>query len=298
VANQRSDERGNVVVAGATSLIGRFLLPRLSEAGFGVHALSRRPPPPGTATGSSATWHLADIGASLAELPVEPDRLIHLAPLWLAPGVVRQLARRGLRRALAFGSTSRFTKAGSSHPREREIARRLEAAEDDFMRACEMAGVAWTLFRPTLIYGHDLDQNVAVIARFAGRFGFFPVAGRGDGRRQPVHAEDLAVACVAALERPATLGKAYELSGGTTLSYREMVEEIFRGLGRRPRVVGIPRPLLRGAIQVLSRLVPAYSHLTPQMADRIGQDLCFDHAAATEDFGYSPRPFAYRPSPR
>jgi hypothetical protein len=77
-----------------------------------------------------------------------------------------------------------------------------------------------------------------------------------------------------------------------------MVEEIFRGMGRKVHVVKVPRALFRLAIRALARVHPAYSHLTPEMADRVGEDLCFGHAEATKDFGYSPRPFAYRPLPR
>jgi hypothetical protein len=73
-----------------------------------------------------------------------------------------------------------------------------------------------------------------------------------------------------------------------------MVEEVFRGLGRRPRIVVMPAPLVRGGLRVLARLHPAYAHVRPQMADRVEEDLCFDHGDAVRDFGYSPRPFVYR----
>jgi nucleoside-diphosphate-sugar epimerase len=232
-------------------------------------------------------------GLERLELP-RSFQLISLVPLWLAPALVRGLAPHGLRRVIAFGSTSRFTKVESTDPHEREIARQLAAAEDELQRASAAAGVAWTIFRPTLVYGDDLDGNVAVIARFAGRFGFFPLPGAGRGRRQPVHADDLALACLAALDRPASFGRAYDLSGGSTLTYREMVEEVFRGLGRRPRILVMPAPLVRGAVRVLARVHPAYAHVTPQMADRVQEDLCFDHGDAVRDFGYSPRPFVYR----
>ncbi len=283
-----------VVVAGATSLVGHFLLPRLRDAGLHVHALSRRaPPPPAEDTGT--TWHQVDIAAGAGELALHhAARLISLAPLWLTPALVRRLAPRGLKRVIAFGSTSRFTKQGSSHPGERETARRLAVAEEELAHASVEAGVAWTLFRPTLVYGDDRDGNVTVIARFVDRFGFFPLPGAGRGRRQPVHADDLALAVVAALDLPASYGKAYDLTGGTTLTYREMVEEIFRGVGRRPRIVSVPRVLVRGALRALARLRPEYSHFTPQMADRAGEDLCFDHGEASRDFGYSPRLFTYR----
>jgi nucleoside-diphosphate-sugar epimerase len=284
---------GTVVVAGATSLVGHFLLPRLHAAGLRVHALSRRPSPAGE--GAAATWHQVDVAEGLERLELPRSfQLVSLVPLWLAPALVRGLGPRGLRRVIAFGSTSRFTKRESTDPHEREIAHQLAAAEDELRRASAATGVAWTLFRPTLVYGDDLDGNVAVIARFVRRFRFFPLPGAGRGRRQPVHADDLARACLAALDEPASFGRAYDLSGGSTLTYREMVEEVFRGLGRRPRIVVMPAPLVGGAVRALARLHPSYAHVRPQMADRVEEDLCFDHGDAVRDFGYAPRPFTYR----
>ncbi len=280
-----------IVVTGATSLVGRFLLPRLREGGHEVHAVSRRPLPEGSSSG--AVWHALDIGAGSHEWGFErASHLIHLAPLWLLPNLVPELASCGLQRLIGFGSTSRLSKTASSDPKEREIAQRLTRAEEELERACAAHGVQWTLMRPTLIYGGGHDQNVTAIAGVIRRLGLFPVAGEARGLRQPVHAADLAEACLAVLANPATFNRAYDLHGGTTLRYREMVEAIFRGLGRRPRIASIPLPLYRALLRSVS-LLPGYRHVTPAMADRMNQDLCFDAADAMRDFGYHPRPFSY-----
>ncbi len=280
-----------IVVTGATSLVGRYLLPRLQEAGYEVHAVSRRPRLEGSSSG--AVWHALDIGAGPHEWGFEHAfYLIHLAPLWLLPKLVPELASRGLERLIGFGSTSRLSKAASSDPRERELATRLSRAEEELERACATRGIRWTLMRPTLIYGGGHDQNVSAIAGVIQRLGIFPVVGEARGLRQPVHAADLAEACLATLANPATFNRAYDLSGGTTLRYREMVEAIFRGLGRRPRIASIPLPLYRALLRWVS-LLPGYRHVTPAMADRMNQDLCFDAADAMRDFGYHARPFSY-----
>ena len=122
--------------------------------------------------------------------------------------------------------------------------------------------------------------------------GFFPLVGQGGGRRQPVHAEDLALACVQAMDNPRTHGRAYDLAGGTTLTYREMVEAVFRGLGQKPRFVTVPRLLLSAGLTAASWL-PRRGHLTPQMAARMEEDLVFDTTAAASDFGWAPRPFLF-----
>jgi hypothetical protein len=77
-------------------------------------------------------------------------------------------------------------------------------AEEDLATKCARLGIAWTIFRPTLIYGCASDKNVTTIANFVRRFGFFPAVGRATGKRQPVHADDLAQACVTAIDCAAT----------------------------------------------------------------------------------------------
>src|SRR5688500_17762399 len=172
-------------------MVAHYLIPRLRHAGYEVHAVRRRPPastPP-----AGVVWHVADLAHGVPDAPAACV-LIQLAPLWLAPPLIRALAGRGLRRVIAFGSTSRFTKKHSPDARERETAARLTAAEADVRRDCTEAGVPWTIFRPTLIYGGGRDRNVSTIAAFIRGFGFAPVVEGGRARRQPVHADDLAAA--------------------------------------------------------------------------------------------------------
>jgi uncharacterized protein YbjT (DUF2867 family) len=131
---------------------------------------------------------------------------------------------------------------------------------------------------------------VADIARFIRKFGFFPLIGPAQGRRQPVSAGDLADACMRALEAPSSFNKAYNLSGGEDLPYIGMVRRIFETLGRPPIFIRIPISLFRAAVHV-ARLHPKYAHLTLDMALRMQTDLVFDHSDAASDFGFSPGRF-------
>jgi GT2 family glycosyltransferase/nucleoside-diphosphate-sugar epimerase len=285
-----------VIVTGATSQIGRFLIPRLLEAGHVVHAVSRRPMNTAGATDDALIWHELDIehdGNSLKKL-AGAAALIHLAPLGTLRCYIDAAAEIGIRRIVAFGSTSRYSKLASADRKEQQWVRELIEGEDILAATCAKHGVAWTLFRPTLIYGCGMDRNVTTIANFIRRFGFFPILGEGKGLRRPVHADDLAAACVAVLDRPATFNRAYNLSGGEALTYRRMVEAIFHGLAKKPRFVRVPRPVFATLLKVAS-LIPAYRHLNLEMINRINADLDFDHLAATRDFGYSPRKFKFPP---
>ena len=196
-----------------------------------------------------------------------------------------------MRRRIAFSSTSRFTKRASASSCELEVVGRLIAAEDQVAAECERLGIAWTILRPTLIYGgHGGDRNVADIARLIRRFGFFPLFGAGGGLRQPVNAHDLAVAYLHSLNRVETHNKAYNLSGGQTLAYVDMVRRIFETLGRHPIFFRIPFTAFRLAV-LLARIHPRFAHLTPEMALRMEADLVFEHGEASRDFGYAPGKF-------
>jgi nucleoside-diphosphate-sugar epimerase len=275
-------------VTGATSPVGRQLVEKLVAAGYAVHAIGRAPTIPEPAP--SLHWHQCDLTRTDAFPRFTARTLFHIASIWLLPDRIEQFHKNNVRRIIALSSTSRFSKADSSSPAEQAVAALLARAEDAVATTCERLGIAYTIFRPTLIYGVGRDRNVADIARFAKRFGMFPILGKGLGLRQPVHAGDLAQACMLAVGASASFNRIYNLSGGETLTYREMVERVFQALGKHARLVSVPEPIFRLIIR-LARLSPKYRHLKPEMATRMDQDLCFNHQAAERDFGYSPRPF-------
>jgi uncharacterized protein YbjT (DUF2867 family) len=280
-----------VFLTGRTSTIGSLLLPLLLQRGLHVHALGRRPLAEEDRA-SGLAWSATDLAVPSQELPdVEAGALIHTASLWLLPGWLEKFYARGVRRVIAFSSTSRFTKLASASPYELEVVNKLIAAEDHLMAECQRLGMTWTIFRPTLIYGGaGGDRNVADIARLIRRFGFFPRFGQAMGRRQPVNARDLALACVQSLDAPASYNKSYNLSGGETLAYVDMVQRIFETLGRKPVFIPVPIWAFRVAVR-LARLHPRFAHLTADMALRMQADLVFDHQDATRDFGYQPGRF-------
>lgn len=277
-----------VLVTGATSLIGDYLLPALVNGGFEVHAVSRNPPSYGRHP--RLHWHHVDITRGIPSVAGSAEVLIHLAPLATLPPLLQLLAGQGPKRVIGFGSTSVFTKAGSAYEKERELAAGLQDAEQRIADLGRRYGLLWTVFRPTLVYHLGRDKNVTTIAQFLGKFGFFPLVNGGTGGRQPVHAEDLALATVRVIDNPRSYGKAYNLSGGETLSYRHMVMRLAEAIGAPPRLIDIPLPLLRGIISLLS-LTPRFRLLNPEMANRINQDMCFDHTAAVEELGFAPRAF-------
>jgi nucleoside-diphosphate-sugar epimerase len=274
-----------ILLTGATSQIGRFLLPRLLQAGYEVLAVSRQSMP----DSEMLCWIKGDVSDGHFVCP-SVAVLIHIAPLNLLPELLPGFLAAGGRRVICFGTTSRYSKAGSSDPHEQVIVRSQVGAEARVAELCAAAGAAWTLFRPTLIYGAGTDLNVALIAKVIRRFGVFPLFGKASGRRQPVNADDLAAACMAALPEPKSFNRAYDLAGGETLTYRQMVERIFASEGRPPRFMSVPLVLFGGLMWCLSQ-IPRFRNFNPEMVRRMNEDHVYDSSSAVRDFGYSPRSF-------
>jgi uncharacterized protein YbjT (DUF2867 family) len=303
-------------VLGGTSFVGQSVLARLQTSSLQpssieacsrdasdattatsvfspVFAFSRRAAPP-SATTAAAGIHWQRLPASPSTWQASIPHWIAVCPLWAVPEHFPLLEAAGARRLVALSSTSRFTKRDSAAASERAIAARLAAAEVQVLDWARTRGIAATILRPTMIYDGIHDQNVARIARFIRRFGCYPVAGAAAGLRQPVHADDVATACQSALQCDG-LRETYEISGGETLTYRDMVGRIFAWLERPPRLVTLPLLLVRAA-GPLVRIMPGLESL-PTMAARMNEDLVFDHGAATRDFSFQPRAFSlpFRP---
>ncbi len=285
---EESPLQGKVVaVTGATSQIGLAVIGRLLSEGAQVVALEHNEVLP--LAHPRLHWvngDLADEGLDIAEH--KPQILIHAAPLWLLSKALPIFTRAGVRRIVAFGSTSVFGKVYSENIYEKNIVSKLEQAEIDAQQYCRRAARNLTILRPTMVYGAGLDANITKIADIIERFGVFPVNPPADGRRQPVHVDDLALAALSIVSNVNTYNQAYNLSGGEAMSYREMVERIFVCLGKKPHIIGVPfLPLLFDALSLLK----GKGSINGEMARRMNQDLVFLSSEARRDFHYHPRGF-------
>ena len=282
--------RRAIGVLGATSLVGDCLLASHAMENLAADmefvAFSRRVIDPDPTLGHRVTWRC--LGEKELHMDLHSiEDWICLAPVWILPDYFSLLEGCGVRRVVALSSTSRFTKTESSDPYEQGVAASLISGEKRLITWAEERGISWIILRPTLIYGLGRDKNISAIANFIRRFGFFPLLGEARGLRQPIHARDVATACFQALMRSDVANKAYNISGGETLAYDEMVRRVFDAMGKKARFLHIPRAIL-GVMLILSRLVPRFRDVSMEMAERMNQDLIFDHKDAAREFSFRP----------
>jgi NADH dehydrogenase len=124
---------------------------------------------------------------------------------------------------------------------------RTKAAGEKVVRE---SGLDWTIFRPSLIFGpgDGFFSGLAPIVR--GNPGFIPVIGRGRTRFMPVSVYDVARVFAESLEKPETIGRAFEVGGPQTFTLNELYREIAIAVGK-PRKPRIHFPLWFGRLLAL-----------------------------------------------
>ena len=281
-----------VLLSGTSGQLGLWILRILLKAGAEVEALGFRTPL--ELAHKQLRFHIADLTrpSALDAMRAQgtmPETLIFCAPLWFLTPQLPALTAGGVRRIVAFSSTSMHAKATSAHTSEKALVTRLQEGEAAIHAWEKETGGKATILRPTMIYGVGLDRNVVAVARMLRKLHFFPIAMNAHGLRQPAHLADLADAVFRVLAEPRTAGKAYDLSGGEVLPYDQFVARIaaLPDVGGRPCRV----PLLAPMLDIAGYLLGKRDSLHGEIARRMGQDLAFSHDAAGEDFGYAPRRF-------
>lgn len=271
------------MVIGASGIVGSHIARLLSLSGEHPIGLSRN-----QQVMSGVYWMRGDLADPKRIAWPDVEVIYCTASARLLANALPSLDRTSLKRVVLFTTTSIATKVRSTDPQERAGLIAYAEAERDVINLCQAHGVGWTVLRPTLIYDEGKDVNVTRIALLISQLGFFPLCGRGRGLRQPVHAEDCAVAAIDAAASSKAVNKIYDLPGGETIAYREMIGRIFDAMNSPRRIVPVPPILWMAGFHLVRRRFPG---ITPEMGRRMAKDMVFDQTIARSDFGYSPRPF-------
>lgn len=274
-----------VLVIGASSQVGWFVLPRLLALGAKVDALSRTGAPEGYPEFDDVSW----IDPPEARERVnEYAQLVSAGPLAVALDYAR--AMPALLAASLTSTSSVLSKARSREEAEREQVEGIREAEEGLRAYARKQRIPLLILRPTLVYGCGMDRNLSVFAAFIRRFGFLPVSTRAGGLRQPIHADDVAAALVAGLAPRTQRELISPLCGGDTVDYRGMVRRVFTAVDRRPRLIALPPAVLSGLVRLAGSLkIPGAGNA--EMVRRQALNLVFDDAEARAQLGVTPRRF-------
>lgn len=119
-------------------------------------------------------------------------------------------------------------------------------------RAIRESGLAYTIFRPSLVYGPE-DKVLSAFARLLKFTPAFAVPGTGFQKVQPVLVDDLA-ACVAMAIAGKGRNATFEIGGPDLMTFDEMVRILMEVTGRRRPIFHIPENLMRTGASLLEKL--------------------------------------------
>jgi nucleoside-diphosphate-sugar epimerase len=274
-----------IAVTGATGFTGPFVVRALAERFPSATLRCLVRPASNTAAihgvvRDFVTGDLCD-AASLDTLFAGADTVVHVASLGLewTDIVIDALRRAGVSRGIFIGTTAMLTRLPV---RSKPIRERAEALVRD-------SGLAWTILRPTMIYGTPDDRNIARLIRFVMRSPVIPVPAAA-ALQQPVHVADVAHAVSQALASSGTAGLAYNIAGATPLALRDLVQEVVDALDVKRLIVPMPAAAARVAVQLYAACV-RNPRIKLEQIHRLEEDKSFDYSAAARDFGYRPRSF-------
>jgi uncharacterized protein YbjT (DUF2867 family) len=116
-------------------------------------------------------------------------------------------------------------------------------SKGDGEKAVHAANVAWTIFRPSVVFGPE-DQFLNKFAFLQRIFPVIPLA-MPDAKFQPVYVDDVAKAIVNVLDLDAAGGRTYELGGPTVYTLEDLVAYCGSVIGKHASIIRLPDALAR-----------------------------------------------------
>ncbi|MDA1096141.1 MAG: NAD(P)H-binding protein [Chloroflexi bacterium] len=233
-----------VAVTGGFSFIGRFITRELLDAGTSVVTLTGHPRRPHS-FGDKVKVAPLDFGDRAGLVRSLEGALTLYSTYWIRfprgsmtfeqalenTEILFQAARAaGVRKIVHIGVTGATLDSPLPYFRGK-------ALQEEALRA---SGLAFAVIRPTLVFGIG-DILVNNIAWFLRRFPLFAIPGSGRYLVQPVAVEDVArIAVEAAGPGPDLF---LDAAGPQRYTFDEMVRMIAAAVGRRTRVVHVPKGL-------------------------------------------------------
>jgi uncharacterized protein YbjT (DUF2867 family) len=262
-----------VLVAGATGMLGLEVVTLLRAGGYRVKTLSRNPDrakalaglvdeivlgdatDPDTLTGAldDVDSVISCLGAPMAF--VMADRRSFLDVDTVANlNLVRAAKSAGVHRFVYVSLLLRPSWASTTYARAHELV--VEGLCD--------SGISYAVVRPTGMFP-VFDPFLPMARR-----GVVCIPGSGQARTNPVHPREVAGVCVTALAGSENVR--IPLGGPEVMTREDIVRLAFEAVGRKPRIVHLPRWALIAGARLLRPVHPRLAEVTDFSARALTSD--------------------------
>jgi NADH dehydrogenase len=268
-----------VAVVGGTGFLGRHVVPALRAAEWDVRVLSRRTGcdarriDPEALRGCDAVVNLAGIKREDGE---QTFQAVHVD---LVTRIIEAMKAAGVRRLVHISVVV-------ARPDPNLPYHDTKWKGEELVRA---SGLAWTILRPGVIYGVG-DDMLAHLGKMINAAPVFPIVNDGSAPMMPIHAGDVAAGVAAALARPASAGKTYDLVGPDRMTLRDVVKRTAAALDRPVWIVPTPVGLMRLPVRIMEAVMKQPLSTRAQLA-MVAEGLPGDPGPARAELGVEAAPF-------
>jgi len=152
-------------------------------------------------------------------------------------------------------------------------------AEKGLLDISRSTGLEVVIIRPPLVYGPGVKANLASLVSAISRGIPLPLGAIKSNRRSMVALDNLVSLITTCLDHPAAANQIFLVSDGEDLSTTDLVLRIGFALGRQPRLIPVPCPLLQLLCRCLGR---------PAIAQRLCGSLQVDIGHTETVLGWKP----------
>ncbi|QDD01817.1 NAD-dependent epimerase/dehydratase family protein [Candidatus Methylopumilus planktonicus] len=214
------------------------------------------------------------------------DEVFHIGSIFYSRNVVKSALKNKVKRIICVHTTGIYSKFKTASAEYKNIEFDIEKMIKE-----EKSSIQLIYLRPTMIYGHIGDRNMAIFIKMVDKIRLFPLIDYGKNLLQPVNGKDLGKAYFQLLTNKNITSGDYILSGKDAISMLNMMRTISNYLQKKTIFFNIPLSL--GVfLAKLFKLVTFNSFDFIERVQRMGEDRSFSHAEATRDFGYDPMSFS------
>ncbi len=286
------------MVTGAGGFIGRKVVQELLEQGYSVVAFDFNPQAQDlfkgkencvfmagdirqledvdkACAGAEAVIHLA---GAIRISDFQPNYDIHVQG---AENLVLACQKHRIHRIIAYSSIA----AAKENPGYYGSTKKQ--SENIFLSS----GLRATIFRPTMVIGRESIGLKTIINQIKAYPLFIPLVGGGNCLKQPVGVVDITKLTVGALWNRNSYHKIYDIGGGDSLPFRELVNNIKKELGISKILLPIPifiPKLVARALELIFKHPP----FTYENVKNLTTDDLADIEPARKDLGFMPTPLA------